>query len=42
MKIKPIHPDTNEIQGGDENKTNTLKIASAISSVISSDEEENE
>ena len=39
MKRKPIHPQTSGSQGGDKNKANTLKIASAFSSMIVSDAE---
>ena len=39
MKSKPIHPNTIKGQGGDKSKSKTLKIASALISVIESDVE---
>ena len=42
MKRKPIHSNTIKIQDGDKKKAKTLKISSAHSSLIASDEEENE
>ena len=42
MKRKPTHSNTRKSQDGDKNKDKILKIASALSSVIASDAEENE
>ena len=42
MKKKPIHSNTSDIQDGDIKKSNNLKIASAIRSVIVSNAEDNE